>query len=338
MCRLKYTLFCIDEAFLYTNLQPIFQDFMRMLASKKIRHGKVPPSYQKDLKKYCDDLNEGIGFSKPQVVLTPDILEENAYKCTFVKSIMNIAVGKMAQSQVRNQVEFTDSEERLTQLFNDNSLEVTSCFPLDEKTMQISYKKKDVNIKPNQKSQCVVNSAVTALSRIHLDQSLRTLLADGATLIYSDTDSTVFTVKRGAPVGLSFHPTQFGSFSSEVSEDEEISLFVCIGAKNYSYEVRNMATKEVVRRITKIRGLTLSGRVASTMDTNRMLQFVQMLQQHEQVQQAIPQMRIIIDKETKRLSAREIQSMYSNYSNQKRYYNSEAHPTKLWAYGTTSYG
>ena len=73
-----------------------------------------------------------------------------------------------------------------------------------------------------------MNSAVTALSRIHLDQSLRTLLANGAELIYSDTDSTVFTVKKGTSVDLSFHPTQFGSFSSEVAEGEEITLFVCI--------------------------------------------------------------------------------------------------------------
>ena len=96
--------------------------------------------------------------------------------------------------------------------------------------------------------------------------------------------------------------------------------------------------KEVIRWITKIKGLTLPGRVASTMDTNRMLQFVQMLQQHEQVQQTIPQIRIMIDKETKRLLAREIQSMFSNYLNQKQYYNSDAYLTKLWAYGTTSYG
>ena len=68
-----------------------------------------------------------------------------------------------------------------------------------------------------------------------------------------------------------------------------------------------------------------------------MLEFVEMLQQQQQVQQAVPQVRIIINKETKRLTAKKVQSMYSNYSNQKRYYNPDAHPTKLWAYGTTSY-
>ena len=72
-------------------------------------------------------------------------------------------------------------------------------------------------------------------------------------------------------VDLTFHSTQFGPFSSEVAEGEETSLFVCIGAKNYSYEVQDMLTKEVIKRITKIRGLTLSGKVASEMDTNRML-------------------------------------------------------------------
>ena len=96
---------------------------------------------------------------------------------------MNIAVGKMAQTQIQNSVEFVDSEERLSQLFTDNSIDINSCFAVDENSLQISYKKKDSNLRANRKAQMCVNSAVTALSRIYLDQSLRSLLANGATLI-----------------------------------------------------------------------------------------------------------------------------------------------------------
>ena len=338
VCELKYTLFAINEGLIYTSMQPLFRDFMRMLASRKIRHSKVPPSYRADLEKYCADLNQTMGFEDPADLLSPEILEENSYKTAFEKSIMNIIVGKMAQSQTQNSVEFVDNEERVTQIFTDNSLEVKSCFVVNENCLQVTYKKKDAYVRGNRKAQSVVNSAITALSRIHLDKSLRTLLSNGATLIYSDTDSTVFSVKRGAKVDLVYHPSQFGAFSSEVNEDEEIALFVCIGAKNYSYQVRNVNTGEIVRTVTKIRGLSLTGEGQKQMDTNKMLQFVQMLQLGKKVGQRVPQMRIQIDNVTKRLCAKEVQSLYTNFSNEKRYYNPKAHPTKLWAYGTTSYG
>ena len=128
VCELKYTLFAINEGLIYTSMQPLFRDFMRMLASRKIRHSKVPPSYRADLEKYCADLNQTMGFEDPPDLLSPEILEENSYKTAFEKSIMNIIVGKMAQSQTQNSVEFVDNEERVTQIFTDNSLEVKSCW------------------------------------------------------------------------------------------------------------------------------------------------------------------------------------------------------------------
>ena len=110
-----------------------------------------------------------------------------------------------------------------------------------------------------------------------------------------------------------------------------------MSSKNYSYEVEDVLSKEVVGRITKIRGLCLSGKIQEQMDTSRMLEFIEALQQNKKVQTTVPQLRLIINSETKRISAGEIQSLYTNFSNEKRYYNSQASATKLWAYGTTRY-
>ena len=58
--------------------------------------------------------------------------------------------------------------------------------------------------------------------------------------------------KEGAKVSIPYHPTQFGSFASEIPEDEEITVVCCMGAKNYSYEARKFLTKEPTTRVTKI--------------------------------------------------------------------------------------
>ena len=64
---------------------------------------------------------------------------------------------------------------------------------------------------------------------------------------------------------------------------------------------------------------------------------VEKLHQKENAIERVPQIRMRINNVTKTLSVKEVVTMYSNFSNEKRYYNAEAHPTKLWPYGTTSY-
>ena len=143
--------------------------------------------------------------------------------------------------------------------------------------------------------------------------------------------------RKGAEIPLPNHQTVFGHFSNEIAESDEINLVVCMSAKNYSYETRNKITKEPTGRTTKIRGLSLTGKVKEAMDTQRLLSFVEQVQQNQKVQELIPQIRLVINGVSKRINAKKIHSMYSNYSNEKRYYNADGSPTKLWAYGTTSY-
>ena len=335
VCDLKYTLFRIEEGLVYTNLQPIFQEFMRMMASKKIRHATVPSSYKEDLETYCSDLNKAMGFTDPQDVLTPDCLEETPYLCAFEKGVMNMCVGKMAQSPIQTTVEFVSDDERLTQIFCDKSLEIDSCFPISNGWDQVAYHKKDSFLRSNRKANMCVNATVTSLSRIYIDKALRKLQENGAELIYSDTDSVIFSIDKDAKVDIPYHPTQFLSFASEIPEDEEIQVVCCMGAKNYSYETRNIVTKEPVRRVTKVRGLTLRGEAKDKMDINKMLHFVEKLQQNEKAFEGIPQVRIQINAVTKTLSPKEVVKMYTNFSNKKRYYMGEG--TNFWPYGTTSY-
>ena len=89
-----------------------------------------------------------------------------------------------------------------------------------------------------------------------------------------------------------------------------------MGSKNYSFETRNIVTKEPVRRVTKIRGLTLSGKAKDKMGIDKMLEFVLKLQQNKKLQETVPQVRIQINGLNKTLSLKEVMKMYSNYSNE----------------------
>ena len=91
----------------------------------------------------------------------------------------------------------------------------------------------------------------------------------------------------------------FSSFQNEIPEGQRIKVFVTMGSKNYSYDTEDIVTKEVVGRVTKIRGLCLRGDVSNAMDTNQMLEFVEKMQRNEKVEKAVPQLSLEINNTTK---------------------------------------
>ena len=137
--------------------------------------------------------------------------------------------------------------------------------------------------------------------------------------------------------GLKIHPSLFGAFKNEVAEHQLIKIFVTMGSKNYSYDLIDSVTNEVVGRITKIRGLTLQGSGSIAINTDAMLEFVRNTQEDKRVDKEVPQYRIWINSVSKTLSANEVKSLYCNFSNEKRYYAKGSNSTKLWPYGTTRY-
>ena len=110
-----------------------------------------------------------------------------------------------------------------------------------------------------------------------------------------------------------------------------------MGAKNYAYHTERVDSGEKGRSVVHVRGLTLSGVAEEQLNMDLMLRFVEQVQKGEPIAETIPQFRLTIDKVTKQLTAKEVQSIYTSYSNDKRYYLRSAHESKLWAYGTTSY-
>ena len=152
------------------------------------------------------------------------------------------------------------------------------------------------------------------------------------------SDSVIFRAKKGTVTDLQIHATIFGAFSDEIKDGEQISSFVGIGSKNYAYETMKKDTKEKVKQVVKVKGLTLSsGDAQEKMDINLMREFVHQIQQEKTVSTTVSQFRLVIDGVTKQINAKEMDVVFKNYSNIKRFYNPEASKNQLWAYGVTKY-
>ena len=110
-----------------------------------------------------------------------------------------------------------------------------------------------------------------------------------------------------------------------------------MGSKNYSNDLEDLLTGKIVGRITKIRGLCLRGKVLETINTNQMLEFVQAIQEDKRIEKSVPQFKMRINNVSKTITATEVKSLYTNFSNSKRYVKPSTKSTKLWPYGTTNY-
>ena len=134
------------------------------------------------------------------------------------------------------------------QLYNDGTIDILSCFLVTEKTMQVTYQKKETNLKVNKRSQVVLNAYVTSLSRINMYRHLRLLEHKGADLLYIDSDGIIFGLPRekkeqvfdyGQPqqgeyqgdiLKMRVHPAIFGYFKNEILPTECMSVFASISS------------------------------------------------------------------------------------------------------------
>ena len=185
VAKLNYQLVAIEEALVYPEQAYIFADYMKILASKKIKYGSVPKAYQSNLSQYCEEINTAMEFDNEMDRLTPDLLEENPYQCQFIKGMLNMGIGKLSQNPNHSQEEFVQDEQRLAQLLADKNLQILSCFNVTDTTTQVKYEKRLMDLRANRRTQMVIGAQVTAMARIYLDQSLRTLQNHGCQLIYT---------------------------------------------------------------------------------------------------------------------------------------------------------
>ena len=84
----------IFEVLAYKESSNYLKTFLDVLSSYKIRHSKFDSTSTEELQKICDAINREMGFNSPELILTPERLEENAQLKEFFKLWSNALLGK----------------------------------------------------------------------------------------------------------------------------------------------------------------------------------------------------------------------------------------------------
>ena len=217
---LGYLVLELSQALIYTSLEPIFKSYMTFLASRKIRYSKIPESAKDDLQGYCRFLNQTMQFEDADDILSPEILTPNSAQCQYFKNLANFSLGKISQQGNKTVTEFVDSENRMTEIFCDSTLNVKSCFMLSDTMAQVSFERYAEDIKVSKKTVLTIGAQITSYSRQFLDEHLRLLLKNESNRLgYVDTDSILWKRKRADPILIKEHESCSGYFGNELKDN-----------------------------------------------------------------------------------------------------------------------
>ena len=197
----------------------------------------------------------------------------------------------------------------------------------------------------------ILNALVTAHARIFLDQHCRKLTNQPNTsILYVDTgkqfelaclplynffllDSIIFTQPSDVVPDLPIHQALSGYFKNEVPKGQRIKNFICLSAKNYTYDLENEQGLKV-DQIVKMKGFTIRSKTLKNQFTIDYLKdFIDSMQRNEHKSVYIRQRRLDIHSVKKTISEKTIYKIYKNFTNEKRWYNSKLHKTRLFEYG-----
>lgn len=84
----------IFEILAYESSSNYLKKFLDILSSYKIRHSAFNCSTTEELQKECDKINEEMGFTSPELLLSPDKLQEDPQLKEFFKLWSNALLGK----------------------------------------------------------------------------------------------------------------------------------------------------------------------------------------------------------------------------------------------------
>ncbi len=208
----------------------------------------------------------------------------NQQKRQMYKNFMNSTVGKFSQRSSYANTSFVTSAQDIEHILQEQSINDFSVLGEDVCEVQT---KNVTSPSPCRKTNPVIGSFVTALSRIDMHKHIIALKNKGFLPHYTDTDSLIFSgdTTKDIPLPIS---QNFGDFRKEYSDP---SAFCCIGKKNYAIAL-NVEDRSNQNRnpILKVRGLSLTGKNAQAVVN--FATFEHFLQKKSQTVTSIPQMRL----------------------------------------------
>ncbi|KAL3099141.1 hypothetical protein niasHS_001758 [Heterodera schachtii] len=212
-----------------------------------------------------------------KVRLDPANIKPNPGLRYLAKLCLNSLWGRFALRNRLTVTEIVDNNCDLSNLLNNEKIDISSLDQLTDKFWMVCFKTKDEHVVEHDTSNVVIALWTTAAARIHLLESLQKVFKPEPGVdrfdtrnLYMDTDSIFsdFKTAIGDPLPSGKH---LGELTDEYP-NEKIMEYVCAGPKAYGiwYKDKDGVDKYKL----KLRGITLDSNACQRMNFDRMKEMV----------------------------------------------------------------
>lgn len=315
----------------YTESQTILADFVKVLASQKLKNSNIYEncSTMQERQQYCDMLNEKMGFQNDHVKLNLSSTN-NPLSKNYFKLALNSLYGRFALHNENVKHVFVKSIYELQAIASNANNEIVSLNSINDNILEVTYINK-TTIRGNRYSNMYFTSLINAHARIFIYNLSKTLAGMGCEILSIDTDAILFAHLKTFVPPINFSHC-FGDFKPVLNKNCQIKSYYSLGCR--SYIVNYVDENGCPMYITKMQGLSLTSLNNSEMLTpNVVATFIEKRFQNELDKLYIPQSRKQFEPQTRTFSNIIRTHAFSNEIHVKRFLI----PGDL-AYDTFSYG
>jgi len=326
---LNYEILNWYEVHHYNQTSPVLADFVKILASEKLKSSNVLAkcSSMSEKQTYCDFLNKKMAFDCDNLKLTPANCSDNPPAKTYFKMCLNSLYGRFAlHSQNLKHVFCTSMHDLQVQTANENH-EILDMFSVSDDVLELVISNR-ATVETNRYSNMYYTALINAQARIYMYKLMKSLADSNCQIIAVDTDSICFKHKKNFEFPFQMSDC-FGDFKFVLGPSSKIDAVYSLGVRDYIIAYTDHTGSQ--KFVTKIKGMALNSYCNLTPD--RYLQFIEKRFQNEIDKIFIPQMKQQINKQTKTFNNLITAVEYSNELHVKRFILSNDSSYKTYPFG-----
>jgi hypothetical protein len=322
---LGYSVLHFHELHHYQKRDYILRDFVKILASEKLKVSNILEGIESDQEKFCSEINEKMEFQSEDCLQPGSVIDNKGLKALYKNMLVSL-FGRFALHSNFSKHFFVRSAYEISQQASKPHVELLDLFEVSENICQIEISN-GAKIRPSSDGCLYITSEINSLSRKFIYEKAESIERLNGIILSVDTDSLLFALPPGVSDPL-IYGSEFGSFKSVLGEGCEINKFYSLAPRNYALAYKDSNGCE--RSLVKIKGLSLTSVNNSTIiDIDSYSDLVEKRFKNEVENIYVPQMRKKTDKQKKTLTHVLTKFDFSNELHVKRYCiaNDKTHTT-----------
>jgi hypothetical protein len=314
----------------YQKREYLLSDFVRVLASQKLRQTNIFDNISEHSKvQFCDELNTKMNFG-PNLKLTPDNICDNPAQKQLYKDMLNSFFGRFALHTNFTQHHFCKTLQDIERIASKPDTQIVDILSISDDVCEIEVVS-PTQIKPSQSGNLYITSEINALARKFIYEQSELIESVQGIILSCDTDAIVYSLPPGVSDPLTYTPA-FGDFKPVLGTNCQIESFYSLGPRNYSIVYKDATGCE--QHLMKVKGLsTLSANTFDVISPEKYEDFIEKRFNSEVENIYLPQMRKKIEKQTKKFHEILTHFNFGNEIHVKRYIIKNDPAYKSYPYG-----